>query len=142
MYLAQNLKYLRERNGETQKDIADLFGVKRTAINKYESGMCEPRLEKLITLADHFGATIDDLIRKDMRPPKPMYASNLKYFREKYGMTQLEIGELLNVKQTTVANYEAGRREMPLEQIMKLADYFGVTLDQFVKQDLLKEVIG
>ena len=27
MYLAENLKYLREKNGETQKDISNLLSV-------------------------------------------------------------------------------------------------------------------
>lgn len=76
MYLAQNLKYLRERNGELQKDMCELLGVTEATMSKYESGYIEPDIEKLITLAEHFGVTIDDLILKELKPPIPLYVSN------------------------------------------------------------------
>lgn len=140
MYLAQNLKYLRERSGEKQKNIADLLFVAKQTVSTYENGECEPNIERLILLADHFGVTIDDLLRKDLCPPKPMYASNLKYFREKYGMKQEDIADLLEVSLSAACKYENGKIYPTVIQLMKLADFFGVTLDQMVKQDLSKEV--
>ncbi len=82
MYLAQNLRYLRERNGETQKDISELlsvtgYGYSEMAVSSLESGECEPELQKVVLLANHFGVSIDDLLTKDMRPPKTMCARNL-----------------------------------------------------------------
>lgn len=137
MYLAQNLKYLRERNGEMQKDIAELLSVSKQTASVYEKGEIEPDIEKLITLADHFGVTIDDLIRKDMHPPKPMYAGNLRYFREKYGMSQGETSKLLGLKdKSSCCLVECGKQKLSVEQLIKVSEYFGVTLDQFVKQDL------
>ncbi len=90
MYLAQNLKYMRERNGEMQKDIADFLSVSKPTAGRYESGECEPDIRKLIALADHFGVTIDDLLRKDLRQPMPMYARNLKYLRKKDEKPEME----------------------------------------------------
>lgn len=136
MYLAQNIKYLRERRGEMQKDIADLLSVSKQTASVYEKGEIEPDIEKLIKLADHFEISIDDLLRKDLRPPKPMYAGNLKYLRQKSQLTQSDIGDLLKLGQKEISNYETGEREIPIAKIMLLADFFGVTLDQFVKQDL------
>lgn len=142
MYLAQNLKYLRERNGEMQKDIAELLSISKQTASVYEKGECEPDIEKLILLADHFVVTIDDLLRKDLRPPKPRCAGNLKFYREKYELTQDDIGKLIGVGQKEVSNYEKGNREIPLLKLLILSEYFGITLDQFVKQDLSKKVIG
>ena len=138
MYLAQNLKYLRERNGELQKDMCELLGVTEATMSKYESGYIEPDIEKLITLADHFGVTIDDLLRNDLCP-KPMYARNLKHLRKKHGMSQKDVADLLEMGRSVVSLYEIGYREMSIEDLTILADYFGVTLDQMVKQDLSKE---
>lgn len=140
MYLAQNLKYLRERNGEMQKDIAELLSISKQTASVYEKGECEPDIKKLIALADHFGVTIDDLLRKNMQPPKPKCADNLKFYREKYELTQEDIGKLVGVGQKEVSKYEKGDREIPLPKLLILSEYFGVTLDQFVKQDLSKEV--
>lgn len=43
MYLAQNLKYFREKNGETQKDISKLlsatgYGFSEMSVSRYEAG--------------------------------------------------------------------------------------------------------
>ena len=98
MYFAQNLKYLRECKGETQKDIAEVLSVSKQTASVYEKGEIEPDIAKLIMLADHFEITIDDLLRKDLRPPKPMCARNLKHLREKNGFKQKEIGDLIKTK--------------------------------------------
>lgn len=54
LYLAQNLKYLREKNGETQKDIANMLFVTEMTISRYENGECEPNLQKVVDLAFHY----------------------------------------------------------------------------------------
>lgn len=77
MYLAQNLRYLRERRGEAQKDIADLLGVPKTTMSSYENGYIEPNIEKLILLAEHFGITLDELIvRVPDKSPKIIHTKN------------------------------------------------------------------
>lgn len=136
MYLAQNIKYLREHKGEMQKDIAELLSVSKQTASVYEKGEIEPDIAKLIMLADHFEITIDELVRKDLRPPKPMYAKNLKYLREKAGLKQSDIADLLQVKQSTIALYEINKRNMDVADLVKVADFFGVTMDQMIKRDL------
>lgn len=136
MYLPQNIKYLREKKGEMQKDIADLLSVSKQTASVYEKGEIEPDIAKLIMLADHFEITIDDLIRKDLRPAKPMCADNLKYLREKYEMSQEEIAYLIETSKSNISKYENGSVRLSVEQLMKISEYFGVTLDQLVKQDL------
>ena len=46
---------------------------------------------------------------------------------------------MLGVTQKCVSKYEKSERAVDVEKLMKLADFFGVTLDQMVKQDLSKE---
>lgn len=70
MYLAQNLKYLRERNGKLQKDMCELLGVTEATMSKYESGYIKPDIKKLITLADHFGVTLDQMVKQDLSKEK------------------------------------------------------------------------
>lgn len=133
------MKYLRERNGELQKDMCELLGVTEATMSKYESGYIEPDIEKLITLAEHFGVTIDDLILKELKPPIPLYVSNLKYMRMRYGMMQTDVGKLIGVGQRETSYYEKGEHEIPVTKLIILADFFGLTLDELVKQDLSKE---
>lgn len=139
MYLAQNLKYLREQNGMNQNEMADVLGLSRATVGNWETGERKPDIEMIIRLAEHFGVSLDDLVLKELKPPIPIYASNLKYMRMRYGMLQADIGKLIGVGQKEISKYEKGNREIPLTKLIILADFFGATLDQMVKQDLSKE---
>lgn len=146
MYLAENLKYLRQKKGETQKDISRLlsvagYGYSEMTVSRYENGECEPELQKVIILAEHFNVTTDELLTVDMKNVKPLYLLNLRFLRKKYNMTQQDISDLLGFRdKSSCCLIENGITLLTLEQSIKLSDYFGVTLDQLVKQDLSKEV--
>lgn len=58
----ERIKYLREKNGLTQKDIATRLGVESAAISKYELDMREPNIEALKKLASIFNVSIDYLL--------------------------------------------------------------------------------
>ena len=45
-----------------QKDVADMLGVHRSSIAKWETGVAMPRAGTLVKLAKLYGCTIDDLI--------------------------------------------------------------------------------
>ena len=49
----------------TQEDLADIVGVTRQAVAKWESGETVPDLEKSRAIANAFGVTIDDLINHE-----------------------------------------------------------------------------
>ncbi len=136
MYLAQNLICLREKNGITQSDLADILGVSRAAVGNWEAQNRVPDIEMIIRLAGHFNMSLDDLVLKDLRPAKPMYAANLKYLREKHEMSQEEMAHLIQTSKSNISKYENGSVRLSVEQIMKISEYFGFTLDQFVKQNL------
>jgi transcriptional regulator with XRE-family HTH domain len=67
MFLAENLKFLRKRRKKTQDDVAFVLQMKRSTLNGYENGVGEPKLEKLIILADYYRIRIDELVRTDLR---------------------------------------------------------------------------
>lgn len=110
-------------------------------VSRYENGECEPELQKVIILAEHFNVTTDELLTVDMKNVKPLYLLNLRFLRKKYNMTQQDISDLLGFRdKSSCCLIEKGITLLTLEQSIKLSDYFGVTLDQLVKQDLSKEV--
>lgn len=139
MYLAQNLKYLRTKAGKQQKELALILNVSKATMAKYESGMVEPNIETVVRITQYFGVTLDEIVLKDLRPPVPRYAENILYLRKKCGMSQMDIGKLLKVTQKCVSKYEKGERAVDVEKLLILADFFGVTLDELVKEDLSKE---
>ena len=60
----ERIKYLREKNGFTQKDIATRLGVEPAAISKYELDMREPNIKAIKKLATIFNVSIDYLLRR------------------------------------------------------------------------------
>ena len=60
--MLERLKLLREREGISQKALADRIGVSQQSVNKYENHNVEPDLETLIRMADFFGTSVDWLI--------------------------------------------------------------------------------
>lgn len=66
MFFGENLKFLRKRNRYDQAYIANLLQVQPATISAYETGRNDPKVSGLSIIADLFGVTIDDLIRKDL----------------------------------------------------------------------------
>ncbi|TAH64338.1 MAG: XRE family transcriptional regulator [Anaerolineaceae bacterium] len=56
------LKQLRLHYQLTQSDLADILGLKATAISNYESQRNEPSFEKLIILSEYFDVSCDYLL--------------------------------------------------------------------------------
>ena len=60
--LSSKIKALRKEKKQTQQNIADLLGVRRSTYGEYERGKILPPMDKLKIIAEHFGVTIDYLI--------------------------------------------------------------------------------
>lgn len=143
MYLAQNIKYLREQKGMTQESFASMIGeIGQKAVSKWETGENEPELRRLIKIAKFFGVSLDDLVLKDLRPPVPLYVNNLKFLRKSHGLTQEDMAKFLGYKGRQGYNeVENGKVKLNVDDLEKLADFFGVSMDQIIKQDLSQEVV-
>ena len=57
----------------------------------------------------------------------------LKILRKKNRITQRELANALHISQTSVSKYERGESEPDLEMVIKMSDYFGVTIDEFIR---------
>ena len=62
MSFAENLTELRKLHDYSQEELAEMIGVSRQTLSKYETGESLPDVEKCKLLADVFSVTIDDLI--------------------------------------------------------------------------------
>ena len=55
--------------------------------------------------------------------------------REDRDLTQTALADYLGVRQTTYSKYELGRLEVPVVVLIKLADYYRVSLDYLVGRE-------
>ena len=66
-----------------------------------------------------------------------MFAENLKSLRTEKNLTQSELAKIIGVSQGTIYFWESKTNEPTLSYTVKLANFFGVTLD-----DLVGEPVG
>lgn len=62
MQFNERLKQLRLKKKLTQQELADILGLKPTAVSNYESNRNEPSFEKLIILSQYFNVSLDYLL--------------------------------------------------------------------------------
>ena len=58
-----------------------------------------------------------------------MVFKNLRGIREDRDLKQRQLAELLNVSQNTYSQYETGVISLTAEVLIKLADFYGVSID-------------
>ena len=61
-----------------------------------------------------------------------MYLQRLRDLREDADLNQTDIAEYLGIQQTVYSRYERGVRTIPLEHLIRLADFYNVSLDYLV----------
>ena len=47
-------------------------------------------------------------------------------------LSQKKIGEILHISQRSYSHYETGSRNIPIEMLIRLADYYDTTIDYLV----------
>ena len=57
----------------------------------------------------------------------------LKDLREDADISQIAITEYLNIRQNTYSQYENGKRQLPIDILIKLAVYYGVSTDYILE---------
>ncbi len=65
-----------------------------------------------------------------------MITTNLKYLRKQIGKSQEEVSQDLMMKRTTLSGYENGSAEPSLDNLLKLAAYYKVSVDQMIRKPL------
>ena len=56
---------------------------------------------------------------------------NLKRLRKERGLYQIDLAMVLGIKQPYYSQLESGKKEISLEQLIKIADEYSLPLDYF-----------
>lgn len=62
----------------------------------------------------------------------------IRDLREDRDLKQENLAKLLNCTQTCCSNYENGRRDIPTENLIQLADFYGVSVDYLLGRTNIK----
>ena len=63
MSFASELQKIRTENNISQEGLAELLGVSRQSVSKWERGKGYPEIEKLIFISERFGVSLDTLLK-------------------------------------------------------------------------------
>ncbi|MDD2957429.1 MAG: helix-turn-helix transcriptional regulator [Lachnospiraceae bacterium] len=64
-------------------------------------------------------------------------ARKLRFLRKEADYTQEEVAKYLNIERQAYSNYENEMRNPPLDVIVKLANFYHVTVDYLVKESTI-----
>ena len=56
----------------------------------------------------------------------------IRDLREDNDKKQVELADYLNIKQSTYSDYESGKINIPIDMLIKIADFYKVSLDYLV----------
>jgi transcriptional regulator with XRE-family HTH domain len=81
MKFAYKLQELRKGCGMSQEELAELLGVSRQSVSKWESGKGYPEIEKLIFISHYFNTSLDLLLKDNEEPSTPISTKSTKSTR-------------------------------------------------------------
>jgi transcriptional regulator with XRE-family HTH domain len=68
-----------------------------------------------------------------------MLIENLKYLRKKHGQSQQDLADVLSIPRSTLSGYERGYSEPPISTLIRLSEYYQISIDALVKSRLANE---
>lgn len=126
---AEQLKTLRKINGLTQKELAEKLKIKQNSYSDWENGKSEPNIEMLVRIADYFDVSLDYLLGGKMKNITEEFSLCLKKLRMKRKLSQKQIAEELKISQQQYSKWEGGIITTNAETLVRLANYFDVSID-------------
>ena len=64
----------------------------------------------------------------------------LKELRKQKGISQLKLAMELNTNQNTISRYETGEREPGINELIRIADYFDVSIDYLLERTDIRNI--
>lgn len=140
------IKKLRAQKSLSLRDLAQDFSmflgqhgkkpITNVTISRWENEKSSPTAEMWGLLADYFGVSVDylkgDCPVNTARAKRVWYChstvtpAGAKRVRKRRGLTLKQVSEATGIPQTTISQYENGKRKPKREALEKLSNYYGV----------------
>ncbi len=104
MTIDQKIVQLRTAKGISQEQLAEILGVSRQSVSKWEMGQMLPQIDKVLRLSEIFNVSTDELLCEKVDIPR----SSIEKRKNKYFGTDGFRGEA-NVTLTSMQAYKLGR---------------------------------
>ncbi len=139
MYYNERLKQLRERVGNTQKEMANILKIHKGLYSHYETEDYIMPIKHLNYLCNYFNVSLDYIfnltdninyklyINKDLN--KELSGKRLKEFRKENKITQIKLSLLLNTAFSTISSYERGVNSIATSFLYTICKKYNISAD-------------
>lgn len=125
-----NLRTLRKEQKLSRWELSEILNVSTDMVRYWETGANSCPHQYLIAIAIFFNITVDELIsEKQMK----IISYNIATCRTAKGLTQEKLANELGITRTRLASWEEHRAEPNIEFIIKLAEFFAMSIDLLLK---------
>ncbi len=138
--LSERLKSLLEESGISASALAKKLSIAPATLRNWINFDCDPKLMHLVLVADHFDCSLEYLVgrsndySKSGFKPIPPFSTQLRKVIADSGKTIYAACQQTSFKYQCFADWFHG--QLPrLSSLIKLADFFEVTLDQLVGRE-------
>ena len=142
--VGKRIKKLRKEKGLSVDELAKRIGKNRATVYRYEK---DEILEMPYTVLLPLAAALDttpaylmgrDSLKSEFKKHKVeipetnnMLAANLKGLRMSRHLSVVEVANELHIDPSLYLQYESGEKDIPVDFVKPLADYFGISIDEF-----------
>lgn len=136
----QRLKSLRKERKLKQREMAELLQCAERNYQKLEYGKTNVTATTLMFLCDYFDVSADYILgRTDCMEPLQTMAARIRSLREKNGLTQKDMAEILGCTPGHYQKMEYGKVNISTTTLAFIADYFNVSADYLLGRSDRKE---
>ena len=148
MTTGDRIKQLRNTLGMSQEELGQKVGVKKAAINKYETGIVvnlkRSVIDKLSAALQTTPAYLMGWEEEKTNAPldiPPNFPARLRYLREQKGETQEQLAEAMGYTPKDIDAWENGTLEADFKTKVQLASHFNSTMDFLTGNDPNKNIV-
>ena len=127
---AVRLTMLLKRNRITKQELAKEIGISRPAVSQLATGVNLPTVGNLVAIANFFNVSLDFLMGHEIKTIE--FGSILRGLRKQADISADDLANVLCVKKRTVFAYESNEVKPSYDNLLKIADFFCVSIDYLV----------
>lgn len=132
MINGKRLKALRNREKISAEKLAEMLGVGRQQIVRYEAEQTDPSSASLIKLALFFNVSVDYLLGLDNRE-EGINGRTLRSIRQSKGLSAEKAANAIGITKQQLLAYETGKTQPGAKTLIMIARVFGVTTDELFR---------
>ncbi len=140
--LSARLSEYRKNKGLSQSEVAELVGVSRQAVGKWEKGDALPSCENILTLAKIYKITLETLLTGAEFEGKPSVTGlfgktvgeRITYLRNTLAISQGELALALSVSRQSVSKWERGDSQPDIEKLTLIAGAFSFPVSLLLEE--------